>query len=402
MDLSFPPELAAFREDVAAYLRGALPGAMARRIAEGWHPPGDDTREWMRLLSLKGWSAPEWPVEHGGAGWSPLKAYVFEDVCAELDAPHVQWRAGYSLVGPVLINFGSEAQKAHYLQKILTGEHFWCQGFSEPNAGSDLASLRTTAVRDGDHYVVNGQKIWTSEAQFADLMFALVRTDSTVKPQRGLSTLIIDMKSPGLTVRPIDTIDMGRHVNEVFFDNLRVPAENIVGEENLGWTYAKFLLGNERHMNALVQRIKREITKLRQLANDPAYGERMIERPAFRRKLAELEIDTRALEWAVLRSASAHGAMDGRDMALASSLKVEGSYLQQRVADLQLDVFGPWAAPAFPEPDSGPWTGELHGEAPADVPGAMTKALFRRAATIYGGSNEVQRSIIWRAVAEGQ
>jgi len=400
MDLAIPAELESFRAEVRAYVQAALPPAMARRIAEGWHPTGSDTREWMRLLSLKGWSAPEWPVEHGGAGWSPLKAYVFEDECADLDAPHVQWRPGYSLVGPVLINFGSQAQKAHYLPRILTGEHIWCQGFSEPNAGSDLANLRTTAVRDGDHYVVNGQKIWTSEAQFADLMFALVRTDTQAKPQRGLSCLIIDMKSPGLVVRPILTIDNGHHVNEVFFDNVRVPAENLVGEENLGWTYAKFLLGNERHMNALVQRIKREIRKLRELAGQDVFGERFIERPSFRRKLAELEIDTRALEWAVLRSASAHGAMDGRDMALASSLKVEGSYLQQRVADLQLEVFGPWVMPDFPEPGEGPWTGVLAGDAPADVPGAMTKALFRRAATIYGGSNEIQRAIIWRALAD--
>ena len=399
MDLAIPEELQQFRKEVRTFIKQALPADMARRIAEGWHPSGNNTREWMRILSEKGWAAPEWPVEHGGAGWSPLQAYLFEDECSDCDAPHVHWRAGYGLVGPVIINFGSEEQKVRYLPKILTGENFWCQGFSEPNAGSDLASLRTTAVRDGGEYVVNGQKIWTSEAQYADFMFALVRTDTECKPQRGLSCLIIDMNSPGLTVRPIETIDNAHHVNEVFFEDVRVPAENLVGEENKGWTYAKFLLGNERHSNALVQRIKREIRKLRELAGQDAFGRRFIENPHFRRKLSELEIDTWALEWAVLRSASAHGAMDGRDMALASSLKVEGSYLQQRAADLQLDIFGPWVAPDFVEPEEGPWPEDRPAASPEDVPGAMTKALFRRAATIYGGSNDIQRGIIWRAVS---
>lgn len=398
MELEIPQELEAFRKDVGAFIRDALPAGMATRMKEGWHPSEHDTRGWMRILSEQGWSLPEWPPEYGGAGWSPLQSYIFEDACAEGDAPHVQWRAGYSLVGPVIANFGSPEQKQRYLPAIKTGAELWCQGFSEPDAGSDLASLRTTAVRDGDVFAVNGQKIWTSEAQHADFMFALVRTDPAAKPQRGLSCLIIDMRSPGLTVRPIRTIDNACHVNEVFFDNVRVPAENLVGELNVGWTYAKFLLGNERHMNALVQRIKREIRKLRGLAAMDVFGKRFIDDPVFRRNLAELDIDTRALEWAVLRSATAHGTMDGRDMAFASGLKVEGSLLQQRVADLQVEVLGPWVAPAFVEPEDGPWTGPRRAGAPEEVPGTMTKAIFRRAATIYGGSNEIQRSIIWRAV----
>ncbi|MBV1688892.1 acyl-CoA dehydrogenase family protein [Novosphingobium sp. G106] len=371
-----------------------LPVARGR----GWHPTERDNREWMRILAENGWSLPEWPVEYGGAGWSPLKAYIFEDECAAADAPHVQWRAGYSLVGPVICNFGTDAQKARYLPTIRDGRELWCQGFSEPDAGSDLASLKTSAVLDGDEYVINGQKIWTSEAQYADLMFALVRTDPAVKAQRGLSCIIIDMKTPGLTVRPIETIDNAVHVNEVFFENVRVPAANLVGEANMGWTYAKFLLGNERHSNALVQRIKREIRKLRELAQNGEFGERFIEKPTFKRKLSELEIDVAALEWAVLRSATAHGQMAGRDMAFASGLKVEASYLQQRVADMQLEIIGPWVAPDFPEPDEGPWIEARFGDAPEDVPGAMTKALFRRAAPIYGGANEIQRGIIWRAV----
>jgi alkylation response protein AidB-like acyl-CoA dehydrogenase len=400
VDLKIPDELKAFRKEASEFIKGALPESIARRQAEGWSPTEGDLRTWMRILADKGWSLPEWPVEYGGAGWSPLQGYIFEDENAAADAPHVAWRAGYSLVGPVICNFGSDAQKARYLPTISNGEELWCQGFSEPNAGSDLASLKTAAVRDGDEYVVNGQKIWTSDAHHADLMFALVRTDSSVKPQLGLSCLIIDMKTPGLTVRPIETIDNGRHVNEVFFDDVRVPAENLVGELNRGWTYAKFLLGNERHSNALVQRIKREISKLRHLASEDVFGERFIDKPVFRRKLAELEIDTRALEWAVLRSASAHGAMAGRDMAFASGLKVEGSLLQQRVADLQVEVIGPWVAPDFPEPEDGPWQGRRPAGAPEDVPGTMAKALFRRAATIYGGSNEIQRGIIWRALSD--
>ena len=398
MDLAIPDALRDFREEVRAFLKASLPAEMSRRQAEGWHASERDIRTWLKILSQNGWSLPEWPVEYGGAGWSPLQAYIFEDECAAADAPHVSWRAGCSLVGPVICNFGSRDQKARYLPSIRNGDELWCQGFSEPNAGSDLASLRTTAILDGDEFVVNGQKIWTSEAQFADLMFALVRTDSSIKPQIGLSCIIIDMKSPGLTVRPIKTIDNGYHVNEVFFDEVRVPAANLVGEFNKGWTYAKFLLGNERHSNALVQRVKREIRKIRYLASQHVFGRRFMDKPAFRRKLAELEIDTNALEWAVLRSACTHGAMAGRDMAFASGLKVEGSMLQQRAADLQLEVIGPWAMPDFLEPDEGPWVGPTAAKAPADVPGVMTKALFRRAATIYGGSNEIQRGIIWRAL----
>lgn len=402
MDLTIPVALEQFRSEARAFIRSALPADIARRQREGWHASESDLRRWFRILAQQGWSQPDWPKEYGGPGWQPLQSYIFEDECAAADAPHLTWRAGSSLVGPVIYTFGSEAQKRRYLPKILTGEELWCQGFSEPDAGSDLASLRTRAVRDGDQFIVSGQKIWTSEAQIADLIFALARTDPDSKPQLGISCLAIDMKSPGITVRPIPTIDNGLHVNEVFFDDVRVPAENLVGESNKGWTYAKFLLGNERHSNALVQRIKREIVKLRELADQPVFGERFFGKPAFRRKLAQLEIETRALEWAVYRAACAHGAGGGRDMAFASGLKVVGSELQQRVADLQLDVLGPWVNPDFPEPEEGGWNAARRfADAPEDVPGVMTKALFRRAATIYGGANEIQRGIIWRAALDG-
>jgi alkylation response protein AidB-like acyl-CoA dehydrogenase len=397
MDLTIPPELESFCVEVRAFIKSALPEDISQRQREGWHVSQSDLRRWFKILADKGWSQPDWPVAYGGTGWKPLQSYLFENECAAANAPHLSWRAGSSLVGPVIYTFATEAQKQRYLPKIRTGENLWCQGFSEPNAGSDLASLRTKAVRDGDYFVVNGQKIWTSEAHFADLIFALVRTDWDVKPQRGISCLVIDMKTPGITVRPIPTIDNGSHVNEVFFDNVRVPAENLIGKLNQGWTYAKFLLGNERHSNALVQRIKQEIVKLRELAREPFFGERFIQKPAFRRKLIQLEIETKALEWAVLRAACTHGAAGGRDMAFASSLKIIGSELQQRVADLQLEIIGPWVSPDFPEPEEGPWTDPgWSADIPADVPGIMTKALFRRAATIYGGATEIQRGIIWQ------
>lgn len=399
MDLHISVELEEFRRHVRTFIRENLPSDIARRQKEGWHATAEDLRSWFQILARKGWSVPDWPEKYGGPGWSPLQAYIFEDECAAADAPHISWRAGPSLVGPVIYTFGSAIQKTRYLPKIRTGEEVWCQGFSEPNAGSDLASLRTTAVLDGAHFIVNGQKLWTSDAHFADLMFALVRTDPEAKPQRGISCLVIDMKSPGLTVRPILTIDNSHHVNEVFFSDVRIPAENLVGELHHGWTAAKFLLGNERHSNALVQRIKREIRKLRELAANSEFGERFIDKPNFRRQLAQLEIETRALEWAVLRAACAHtNAADPRDMAFTSGLKIVGSELQQRVADLQIEILGPWAQLDLPEPRSGFWScGEHPAEIPVSVPGTMTKALFRRAATIYGGANEIQREIIWRA-----
>ena len=398
MDLNIPSEMEQFRMEMRAFIREAIPEAMAQREREGWQPSEQDLREWMRILSEKGWSQPDWPTEYGGAGWTPLQSYIFEDECAAANAPHISWRAGSSLVGPVLYTFGSEAHKSYYLPRIRVGQDIWCQGFSEPNAGSDLASLRTTAIADENDYIVNGQKIWTSDAHIADWMLALVRTDPEAKPQQGISCIIIDMKTPGITVRPITTIDDCKHVNEVFFDNVRIPAENLVGEINKGWTYAKFLLGNERHSNALIQRIKREITKLRELAVDESYGAIFMTKPSFRHALAQLEIDTNALEWAVLRAACTHGAVGARDLAFASGLKIAGSELQQRVADLQMDIVGPWVRPSFAEPHQGPWdSASPRGSAPDTVPGIASKALFRRASTIYGGANEIQRSIIWRS-----
>ena len=401
MNLEPSEELDQFRQEVRNFVVKSLPREMAERQKQGWPPTESDLRGWMSILSERGWSTPDWPAEYGGAGWQPIKSYIFEDVCAAADAPHVAWRAGVSLVGPVIYAFGSDEQKKRYLPRIQTGEDLWCQGFSEPGAGSDLASLRTIAVQDGEEYIVDGQKIWTSEAHFADYIFALVRTDNSAKPQRGISCLIIDMNSPGITVNPIQSIDNSHHINEVFFDSVRVPAENLVGEANKGWTYAKFLLGNERHSNALIQRIKREIDKLRSLADNPGYGAPLQKDFAFRRKLAQLEIETKALEWAVLRAACTHGTIGARDMAFASALKVVGSRLQQRVADLQREILGPFSMIEFEEPQSGSWIDKDYpAQSPSDTPGVLAKSLFRRAATIYGGSNEIQCGVIWRSLFE--
>ncbi len=246
MELAYTPEENAFREEVRGFIRANLPADIQDKVLNGKHMGREDYLRWHRALHKQGWVAPNWPAEYGGTGWTPVERHIFEDEAAEAGAPPVI-PFGVTMCGPVVIRFGNDWQKQFFLPRILSGEHVWCQGFSEPGAGSDLASLRTKAVREGDNYIVNGQKIWTTSAHIADWIFNLVRTDPAAKKQQeGISFLLVDMKTPGVTVRPIVTMDGGREVNEVFFDNVKVPARNLVGEENKGWTYAKFLLGNER------------------------------------------------------------------------------------------------------------------------------------------------------------
>src|SRR5579859_7110963 len=265
MDFTLDPADQAFQQEVRAFIRASLPADIARRGRQGYHPRRDDVQRWTRILNEKGWAAPAWPAEYGGAGWSPLRRYLFQVEFHAAGCPVLD-QSGFELVGPVLYSFANDRQKARYLPAIRNADEFWCQGFSEPNAGSDLASLKTRAVRDGDHYIVNGQKTWTSEAHKADMMFALVRTDPEARPQAGISFLLIDMKSPGLTVRPIYTINEGHSVNEIFLDDVRVPAENLVGEENKGWSYAKFLLNNERAMSAETAHTRHDLTLLKEIA----------------------------------------------------------------------------------------------------------------------------------------
>src|SRR6185437_9430404 len=304
MDLRFTPEESAFREEVRGFFWQALPEGIRRKMVDGRRLAKEDIVTWQRILNAKGWAVPDWPVEWGGTGWSAVKRYIFQEEMQQAPAPQ-PLAFGVNMVGPVIIAFGSEAQKRRYLPRIRNIDDWWCQGFSEPGSGS--ASLRTKAERVSDHYVVNGQKTWTTLAQHADMIFCLVRTDPTVKKQQGISFLLIDMKSPGITVRPIVTIDGGREVNEVFFEDVNVPAENLVGEEGKGWDYAKYLLGHERTGIARVGVSKQRVRRLKELAAlEPAGGgRRMIDDARFREKIAAIEIELKALEMTQLRVVAA-------------------------------------------------------------------------------------------------
>jgi alkylation response protein AidB-like acyl-CoA dehydrogenase len=399
VNLESDPRDEAFREDVRAFIRDTLPSEMAARGARDFHPNKDDLVFWTRKLNEKGWVVPHWPVAYGGPGWRPIEKYIFEEEMRAGFAPTID-RIGTELVGPVLYTFASEEQKAKYLPEIRNADRLWCQGFSEPGAGSDLASLRTRAVRDGDHYVVNGQKTWTTEGHHADMMFALVRTDPEAKPQRGISALLIDMNAPGLVRRPIYTIDEGLTVNEVFFDDVRVPAENLVGEENAGWSYAKFLLGNERTNSAEAPHTKRDIAQIEAIARiERRNGRPLIEDPVFAAKLARIRIDTLALEFAIYRVLADEGT--GAN-AVASVLKVRGSELRQRVADLAVEALGDRGLAVATDPDGQHNMRDDAGDTP--VPdygiGISAKAMFRRATTIYGGANEIQRTLIAKTILE--
>jgi alkylation response protein AidB-like acyl-CoA dehydrogenase len=392
MHFNHDPADAAFRAEVRALLHDKLPPELAARSLRGFHPLKDDMRAWTRILHAKGWSAPHWPVEFGGTGWSPLRRHIFEEECFLAGAPPT-CTAAFSLVAPVLFTFGSEAQQRRHLPRILAGDEFWGQGFSEPNAGSDLASLRTSARRvaggGGDHYVVSGQKIWTTEAHYADMLFCLVRTEATAKPQHGISFLLIDAKAPGVTIRPIISIDGAHSLNEVFLDDVRVPAENLVGEEGKGWSYAKFLLENERAFSAEVPRNKRMFARLKDVAaRERRHGKLLIDDPVFATRLAQLEVELGALEFLTLRALSEHGTEAAHRWPGGSVLHVRGSELQQKVGELLVEALGDCGAMFY---------AELEEHAPGDhAPGIVADFLYRRAVTIYGGSNEIQRNLISR------
>lgn len=399
MNFTLDPEDAAFQAEMRTLIRDLLPEGIARRGRRGFHATHDDIRGWMRILNAHGLAATHWPVEHGGTDWSPLRKHLFQVELRAAGAP-VPDQAALELVGPVIYTFGDAGQKARYLPEILNGDTFWCQGFSEPNAGSDLASLKTSAVRDGDHYVVNGQKTWTSEAHKADMMFALVRTDADARHQAGISFLLIDMKSPGVSVRPIYTINEGLSVNEVFFDNVRVPVENLVGEENRGWGYAKFLLTNERTMSAETPHTAFDLAMVKDIARrELRDGRPLIEDALFVARLARFEIELMALQAAVYRVL--HMAEDDPALnATASVLKLRGSELRQRIADLAVEALGDHGLAVFPDVE-----GQDNMDVLAPVPpapdhaaGWLSRAMFRRATTIYGGANEIQRTIVAKSV----
>ena len=393
MDLRFTDDELAFREEVRAFVKSNLPASIRQKIVEGRHPGKDDIVNWTRILNKKGWSVPHWPKEWGGTGWSPVQLLIFNDELQQAGAPE-PLAFGTSMVGPVIYTFGSEAQKRRFLPRIANIDDWWCQGFSEPGSGSDLASLKTKAERKGDKYIVNGQKTWTTLAQHADMIFCLCRTDPSAKKQSGISFILIDMKTPGVTVRPIQTIDGGHEVNEVFFDDVEVPVENLVGEENKGWDYAKFLLGNERTGIARVGVSKERIRRIKDLASKVESGGRPImEDQAFREKLAAVEIELKALELTQLRVVADEGKHGkGKPNPASSVLKIKGSEIQQATTELLMEVIGPFAAPFDEHADDGSneamdWTAQI---APS--------YFNNRKVSIYGGSNEIQRNIITKAV----
>ncbi len=391
MELLYDSEQQAFREEVRAFMKEMAPVDIAAKAHTGQRYDKEDMKRWHGILYEQGWVAPKWSKENGGAGLDPIQVHILDEEAFAAGMPRLQ-AFGLSMVGPVIIHFGDDEQKSRYLPKILSGEEFWCQGFSEPGSGSDLASLKTRAERDGDKYIVNGQKTWTTQAHIADWMFCLVRTDWDVKQQEGISFLLIDMTSPGVEVRPIITMDGEHAVNEVFFDNVEVPAENLVGEENKGWDYAKFLLSNERTGIAGVGQSKAEFARLKAIAKkEKRRGVTLSEDPLFRAKLADLELKLRALEITNLRMLIEEKEK-GAPGPISSILKVVGSEVQQGIATLTMEAVGSYAAPFLPESLEDSWNGEPIG--PDYAAHAMPYYFFRRKASIYGGSNEIQRNII--------
>ncbi len=397
MDLRFTPEEAAFREEVRAFICDNLPRDIKERLRLGYSARKEDTIAWQRILNRKGWAAYSWPKEWGGPGWSAVQRMIFLEENLLGHAPEL---LGFNItmIGPVLMQFATEDQKRHFLPRAANLDDWWCQGFSEPGAGSDLASLKTAAVRDGDDYVVNGQKIWTSTAHHADWCFVLVRTDPHAKKrQEGISFLLVDMKSPGITVRPIISIDGSHHLNEVFFDDVRVPVANRIYEENRGWDVAKFLLGNERTGIARLGKSKERLEFAKDIARDvQQHGRPLIEDEAFRTRVAQLEVDIKALELTQLRVVSAKTKEAGKPDPFSSILKIKGTELQQATTELVMDAGGPlgmvgWAkelAAMSNDPPLGPdWAPPLAGP-----------YLFLRAASIYGGTNEIQKNILTKAV----
>jgi alkylation response protein AidB-like acyl-CoA dehydrogenase len=395
MNLSFTEAENRFREDVRSFVRAQLPQSVRAKISRTERLSVDEYLSWYRVLHARGWAGPNWPKQFGGTGWPPIQQHIFEEELAAAGAPPPP-AFGTKLVGPVIMEFGSSAQQTYFLPRILSGEHWWCQGYSEPGAGSDLASLKTRAVREGDYYIVNGQKTWTTLAQYANWIFCLVRTDPQAKAQRSISFLLIDMTSAGITVRPIITLDGAHEVNEVWFDNVRVPAANLVGEENQGWIYAKFLLEHERSTFAGVGHIKRELDRLKTIASaEQKCGRVLIEDPLFAAKISQLEIDMMAIEITGLRvlDAARLRTAPGPEVSI---LKVQSSVIQQRLSELLLEAVGPYGLPFVPERERDSMA--LQGIGPHYAVGIAAKYCNERKLSILGGSNEIQKNIIARMI----
>ena len=391
MDLNFTPEQQLFRQQIRDFMTTNLPADIRNKVMHGLILERDDYLRWQRILHAHGWGAPSWPKDFGGPGWNPTQQYIFEEESAAAGAPRAI-PFGLKMVAPVLMQFGSHEQQQRFLPKIMAGEEWWCQGYSEPGAGSDLASLKMRAERSGDHYLVNGQKTWTTLGQYADWIFCLVRTDIDVKPQRGISFLLIDMKSPGITVRPIITMDGAHEVNEVWFDNVQVPLANLVGTENQGWTYAKFLLGHERTNIAGIGIAKRELARLKRIAaQEIKHGKPLLKDPLFAARIAQIEIDLMALEITNLRvlAAEAERRTPGPE---ASILKIKGTEIQQAITELLTQAVGSYALPLRRDAMREGFEGTQVGP---DYASALAAGyLNMRKLSIYGGSNEIQKNII--------
>ena len=391
MDLNFTAEESAFRQQVRSFMQENLPEDIRRKVLGGMIVERDDYVRWQRILHKQGWGAAGWPTQFGGPGWNATQQYIFEEESAAAGAPRAI-PFGLKMVAPVIMAFGSPEQQQRYLPKILSAEEWWCQGYSEPGAGSDLASLKMRAVREGDEYVVNGQKTWTTLGQYADWIFCLVRTDAEAKPQRGISFLLIRMDTPGITVRPIITMDGAHEVNEVYFEDVRVPAANLIGEENKGWTYAKFLLGHERTNIAGIGIAKRELARLKRVAaQETKNGKPLLKDPMFAARVAQVEVDLTALEITNLRvlSAEAEQRAPGPE---ASILKVKGTEIQQAITELLTQAVGPYALQLNRAAMAAGYQGEHAGPAYAEPLAAGY--LNMRKLSIYGGSNEIQKNII--------
>ncbi len=393
MDLNFTAEELEFRAHVRQWVAAHLPADISHKVHHALRLSRDDLQRWAKILGRQGWLGWGWPKEFGGPGWNAVQRHLFEEECALAGAPRVI-PFGPVMVAPVIMAFGSREQQQRFLPGIASGEVWWSQGYSEPGSGSDLASLKTRADRKGDVYVVNGQKTWTTLGQYGEWIFCLVRTSHEGKPQTGISFLLIDMKSPGITVRPIITLDGEHEVNEVWFDNVEVPVENLVGQENQGWTYAKYLLSHERTNIADVNRAKRELERLKRIAR----AEGLWDDVRFRDQIALLEVDIVALEMMVLRVLSAEKS--GRQsLDVAGLLKIRGSEIQQRYTELMMLAAGPYAVPFVREAMEAGWQGDQSlgglwpGGAAHCAPLAATYFNYRKT-TIYGGSNEVQRNIV--------
>ncbi len=391
MDLSFTPDEQAFREEIRSWVRTSLPVDIEQKVRGALRLSRDDMQRWAKILGKKGWLGYGWPTEFGGPGWNAVQKHLFEEECALAGAPRII-PFGPVMVAPVIMAFGNAEQQKRFLPGIASGEVWWSQGYSEPGSGSDLASLKCRAERVGNKYIVNGQKTWTTLGQYGEWIFCLVRTSTEGKPQTGISFLLIDMKSKGVSVRPIVLLDGEAEVNEVWFDNVEVPAENLIGEENKGWTYAKHLLSHERTNIADVNRSKRELERLKKIAK----AEGVYDDVRFRDEIAKLEVDVVALEMMVLRVLSAEKS-GKNSLDIAGLLKIRGSEIQQRYSELMMLAAGPYSLPFIEEAMEAGWQGDFPGGATGNAPLASTYFNMRKT-TIYGGSNEVQRNIVAQVV----